>query len=233
MDSEGGQMRQANFDSWRWAGFLAITTFLLLNLAASAAEPFKLGAEEKGYIQDPLQGSTSYPAPQLMRQTAAPGAFQGGIQARPPLQSTVVQHVPIQAGVQQRVVLPANFLGVWNVAGQRNKVEAAPELQERVERAYPFTTSDTWVIAGDPNSGYTMGTKTGMKTAIVIDKAQGDTAFIRYEHPVFNTMAQEALVLSLTPGGAQFTGLERVTIIKRNEPPRFRVTYQLIGQRQR
>ena len=96
-----------------------------------------------------------------------------------------------------------------------------------------MNTNNTWEISGDPNSGYMMGSNTGVKTPIIVDKVQGNTAFIRYQHPVGKTMAQEAIVMSLLPGGMQFNGLERITIVKENEPPRCRVTYQLVGQRQR
>lgn len=207
---------------------LCMVTGALLSQSTYAAEPFKLGVEEKGYIQDPLNGSASYPAPHMIQQTPAAGAY------RPPITGGVQQRPPIQAGVQQRVVLPPNFLGVWNVSGQRNKVEAAnPEFQQQAEGAFQNATSNIWEISGNPNSGYQMGSNSGVKTPLVVDKVQGNTAFIRYQHPVGKTTAQEAIVMELGPGGAQFNGLERITIVKPNEPPRCRVTYQLVGHRQR
>ncbi len=223
---------------------LAILAGALIPAAALAADPFKLGVEQRNILQDPLQGGASYPAPHMIQQTATPGAYSGGVrnnaplqgsaQQRPPLQAGVQQRPPIQASIQQRVVLPPNFLGLWNVQGQRNKVEAqSPEFQQQAEQAFQFNTSNTWEISGDPNTGYAMGSNTGVRTPIVVDKVQGNTAFIRYQHPVGKTMAQEAIVMSLLPGGAQFNGLERISIVKENEPPRCRVTYQLIGRRQR
>lgn len=213
------------------AGLMSMT--LSLVPAAISQEPFKLGVQEKGYLQDnssPMQGYADYPAypkmaPQQPRMgTSAP--LQGGAAATAP-------RPPIQAGVQ-KVALPPAFLGVWNVQGQRSKVEAQPEFQAGAERAFQTGTQNTWQISGDPNSGYTMGSNTGVKTALIVDKVQGSTAFIRYQHQVGNTMAQEAIVMNLLPGGAQFNGLERISIVKDpSQPPRARVTYQLTGFRQR
>src|SRR5262249_8202334 len=59
-----------------------------------------------------------------------------------------------------------------------------------------------------------------------------DTAFIRYQFQVKATMAQEAVVLQLAPGGAQFQGLERIMIVRSNQPPRAKITYQLSGSKQ-
>ncbi|HMP51824.1 MAG TPA: hypothetical protein PKD05_09740, partial [Candidatus Melainabacteria bacterium] len=68
---------------------------------------------------------------------------------------------------------------------------------------------------------------------LFVNKVQGNTAFIRYGHPIKNTMAQEAIVMELSPDGKRFKGLERITIVKQGEPPRAKVTYQLVGQRRR
>lgn len=218
------------------AAAFGILAAAILAQPAWSADPFKLGVEQKGFIQDPLQGGANYnyPAPHMIQQMPSAGTrppMQGGVQQRP---APPQQRPPQQANIQQKVVLPANFLGLWNVSGQRSKVEAAsPEFQQQAEGAFQSNTGNTWEISGDPNSGYMMGSNTGVKTPIVVDKVQGNTAFIRYQHPVGKTMAQEAIVMSLLPGGAQFNGLERITIVKENEPPRCRVTYQLVGRRQR
>lgn len=223
---------------------LAYGSFWLLmaSAGAQADEPFKLGVEERGFLQDPLQGGASYPAPHMIQQAPAYGAgvsghapLTGGAQqtARPPLNGGAAQRPPLTGGVQ-RVALPASFLGLWNVSGQRNKVEAgSPEFQQQAQGAFQMSTVNTWEIAGDPANGYQLGSNTGVKTPIIVDKVQGNTAFIRYQHPIGNTVAQEAIVISLVPGGTQFNGLERITIVKPNEPPRCRVTYQLVGHRQR
>jgi hypothetical protein len=71
-----------------------------------------------------------------------------------------------------------------------------------------------------------------MSTPIFVDKVQGGTAFIRYQHPIKNTMAQEAIVLSLDQNGAVFNGLERISINKEGQT-RAKVTYQLNGSRMR
>ncbi len=200
----------------------ALTTMVM------AAEPFKLGVQEKGYLQQqPLDGSASYPAPQMIPQTPTAGTsapLRGGATAAPPR--------PLQAGVS--VQLPPQFLGAWLVRGQRVKVEAQPEFQAGAEQAFQVGTSNVWQISGSPSSGYTMGSDTGIKTQLVVDKVQDNTAFIRYQHAIGKTMAQEAIVMSLQPGGAQFNGLERVSIVKEGlAQPRARVTYQLTGTRQR
>jgi len=141
------------------------------------------------------------------------------------------QQAPLQAHVQ--VTLPPQFLGVWNVQGTRTKVEAQPEFQQGAEQAFSTSNQQIWTIQGG-QGGYTLGSNTGIQTPVYVDKVQGTTAFIRYQHPIKNTMAQEAIVMSLTAGGAQFNGLERISIVKEGVPePRAKVTYQLVGSRQR
>lgn len=116
--------------------------------------------------------------------------------------------------------------------GERTKVEALPEFQAGAEQAFQMRTSNVWNIGGNPSAGYSMSNDAGVNTALVVDKVEGNTAFIRYQHPVGNTMAQEAIVMSLVPGGAQFNGLERVSIVKQGMPqPRAKVTYRLVGRR--
>jgi hypothetical protein len=201
----------------------------------ATAEPYKLGVEEKNYIEG--NGYPSYPAPQMVPNPQQPmragvnnNSLQGGAsnfappaRTRPPLTATV-----------QRVVLPPAFLGAWLVQGERTKVEAMPEFQQGAEKAFALNNSQVWNISGSPSGGYSLGSNTGVETALIVDKVQGTTAFIRYRHPVGNTMAQEAIVMKLLPGGAQFQGLERISIVKQDLPqPRAKVTYQLMGQRQR
>jgi len=214
---------------------LAALTAVSLSGQGTLAEPLKGGIEERGYNSQPMSGYAdypAYPAPKMMplqgqaaQTTSRP--MQGGVQ-----QSAPPPRPPIQAGVQ-KVQLPPQFLGLWNVQGQRTKVQAQPEFQAGAERSFAMSTQNTWEIGGNPVSGYTMGSNSGVKTPLVVDQVQGNTAFIRYQHPVGNTMAQEAIVMSLQPGGAQFSGLERISIIKENQPPRAQVTYQLTGFRQR
>ncbi len=192
------------------------------------ADQFKLGVQEKGYVEDQNNGTYGYPAPQMVQpgftgQTSQTN-LTGGTHAN--------NQRPLNAGAT-RVVLPPDFLGAWAVQGQRTKVEAMPEFQQAAEGAFAINTSNVWRIGGNPSSGYTMGNDQGVSTTLYVDKVQGGTAFIRYQHPVNNTMAQEAIVMSLLPGGAQFNGLERISIVKQGLPePRAKVTYQLIGHRQ-
>jgi hypothetical protein len=227
--------RQRQGFSFARAFFLVVLPLAALP-SALAAEPFKLGVQEKAYIESapPMSGYAEYPAYPSAPPRMAP--LQGRAGTAAPLQggvgTTAPPRPPIQATVQ-KVALPPAFLGVWNVQGQRTKVEAQPEFQEGAQRAFAMTTSTIWEIAGDPTSGYMLASNTGVRTQLVVDKVQGGTAFIRYQHPVGNTMAQEALVLQLQPGGAQFQGLERIAIVKQNQPPRAKVTYQLLGTRQR
>lgn len=223
----------------------ALGAVALVNLAATpqagAAEPFKLGAEQKQYNSDSSYPAyPQYPTPQAM---PAPRPMNGGVQEnaaprRPPMNTGIQQNAapprrpPMSTGIQQRVVLPASFLGSWNVSGQRTKVEALPEFQAGAEAVFSPSTNNVWNIGGDPNSGYSMSNDQGVSTQLVVDKVEGNTAFIRYQHPVKNTVAGEAIVMSLVPGGAQFNGLERITISKQGEQ-RAKVTYQLVGRRGR
>lgn len=193
------------------------------------AEPFKLGVEQRQQAeQQNYDPYPQYPTPQMMPQRAP---IQGNVREnqQPPPQPP--RRPPIQAGIQQRVALPPNFLGAWNVEGQRTKVEALPEFQAGAEAVFQVRTSNVWNIQGNPGSGYSMSNDAGVQTQIVVDKVEGNTAFIRYQHPVKNTVAQEAIVLSLAPGGGQFQGLERISIVKEGQPPRAKVTYQLVGRR--
>jgi hypothetical protein len=125
-------------------------------------------------------------------------------------------------------------MGVWQVNGQRSAVEAAsPDFQQTAMTAFAPQTSNTWQISGNPQTGYSMGNGQ-MNTPFIVDRIGPDgTAFIRYQHPIGKTMAQEAIVLTLTNNGRSFSGLERISIVKEGEPPRAKVTYQLNGMRQR
>jgi hypothetical protein len=175
---------------------------------ARADQPFKLNAQERTQQQ-------SYPAPQAM-----------------PDQYSSITPV-LSGGVRTQVVLPPPFLGSWNVQGQRMKIDALPEFQQSAQTAFAPATNNVWQITGDPNNGYSLGSNTGVKTQLIVDKVQGSQAFIRYAHQIGNTMAQEAIVMQLAPGGQSFTGLEKVSIVKGpQQPPRAKVTYQLSGSRQ-
>lgn len=218
-----------------------LTALVGTALAPSAsADPFKLGAEtqirgeEQGYPAYPQYPTPqAYPTPQRrapITGNAQSNQLNGGAQREQ--QPPPVRRAPIQMQVQKQVVLPANFLGAWNVQGQRTKVEAMPEFQAGAEAVFAPNTSNVWNIGGNPSSGYSMSSDAGVQTSLVVDKVEGNTAFIRYSHPIKNTVAQEAIVMSLVPGGAVFNGLERVSIAKEGVT-RAKVTYQLVGRRNR
>jgi len=200
--------------------------------SASLADGVIKGGVQQSESVSPMQGGADYPSypqpvmvPQTPRSAPPPPAhhpLNGGVQQAPPQR--------IQAQVQ---ALPQGFLGRWNVMGQRSKVEAiTPEFQANAEQAFALNTNNQWNINGNPGN-YTMSNGQ-MSTQIWVDKVEGGTAFIRYQHQIKNTMAQEAIVMSLTANGLQFNGLERISIVKEGVPqPRCKVTYQLSGQRQR
>jgi len=219
---------------------VALGAFLFVwGSGPSFADPFKLGAEANEYIET---GGGQYPAPQYVGQPQQ--GRSAPIQGRPIYRGNTQQTNlsggannyggnPLQGGAQTAVQLPAGFLGAWNVQGRRSRVEAMPEFQAGAEKAFTMTNQQVWTITGNPGN-YSLGSNTGVSTPIYVDKVSGSTAFIRYQHPVGHTMAQEAIVMSLQPGAAQFNGLERVSIVKEGLPqPRAKVTYQLIGSRQR
>jgi len=208
-------------------------------VTGAIADPFKLGAEDSTTL--PSQGTYQYPAPQMVAPARPMQAnvqnnvqqnhvLQGGVghQAPPP-----PPRAPMQLRTQTQVQLPPGYLGLWHVVGQRTNVDAQPEFQNDAERAFAVNTNNTWEISGSPGN-YQMGNGS-ISTALVVDKVDASgAAFIRYQHPMGKTMAQEAIVMSLTNNGMQFNGLERISIIKEGIPqPRAKVTYQLMGQRQR
>jgi|688.fasta_scaffold563161_1 hypothetical protein len=203
--------------------------------SAAMADPLQGGIETKQVMGG--AGDYAYPAPQMVQPPVM--RPQTPVKAPPskPLnaqiqQSVPVQRPPIQMQVTRQVVLPQGFMGSWRVQGQRSKVEAMPEFQAGAEQAFSLNTNNTWNIGGQPGS-YSMSNGE-MSTPLWVDKVEGGTAFIRYQHQVGKTMAQEAIVLSLIPGGAQFNGLERISIVKEGmAQPRAKVTYQLNGSRMR
>jgi len=212
---------------------LILAIFGNCNLSCLAQEPYKLG------VQENVQGSSnpSYPAPQMMTVPAVPVVKKpkktlsaATSQNNNQINANVAQEV-FSGGVS-KVALPPAFLGSWQVHGQRTQVEALPEFQAGAQQAFSLSNDQVWNISGG-QGGYTLGSNTGISTPLIVDKVQGNTAFVRYQHPIGNTMAQEAIVMSLRPGGAQFDGLERISIVKQGLPqPRAKVTYQLMGTRQ-
>jgi hypothetical protein len=201
----------------------------------ASADPFKLGVEERGFMQDGSGGQQQYPAPQMMPSPTLQGGAQGGgFNGQAGKGQMAQPRRPIQANIQKNVELPKSFLGTWMVRGSRTKFDARPDMQEGFNRVFANQTQNMWTIAGSPGSGYSFANEAGVKTSIFVEKASGNTAFIRYRHGIGNCVAGEAVVMELLPGGMQFNGLEKVTISKAGEPgPRAEVTYQLVGQRKR
>lgn len=221
--------------AYRLASITSLTMACLManNIGAWADDTFKLGVEQKNYRQDdnPYSSPYSYPGPQMI--PIAP--LQGrAIRQKAPADHPTTSKTPtITGGVVTKITLPPAFLGIWSVQGVRQRVEAMPEFQQVAESAFALNNSQLWTIRGNANAGYTLISNTGIETQLVVDRVEGTTAFIRYQHPVNNTVAQEAIVMSLVSGGAQFNGLERISIVKQGLPqPRAKVTYQLAGHRQ-
>ena len=213
--------------------------FSAAEISAFAQEqPYKLG------VQENVQGQPStysYPPPQMIpvpATTVPPAARLAPKPAPMPIPRYNGQassnNTPeaFSVGVS-KVALPPPFLGSWQVHGQRTKVDAMPEFQAAAGRSFSLTNDQIWNISGNQASGYTLSSNTGISTALIVDKVEGSTAFVRYQHPVGNTMAQEAIVMRLAASGMQFDGLERISIVKQGLPqPRAQVTYSLAGIRQ-
>lgn len=224
----------------RTRNILMLAVFAVQMSSAAMADPL-VGGVKTNQVMDGA-GDYSYPAPQMVKPQMPIMHTQTPIKAPPsrPLNANIHENVqqppmqrpPMQIQIQKQVVLPQGFMGSWRVQGQRSKVEAQPEFQAGAEQAFSLNTNNTWNINGQPGS-YSMSNG-DMSTPLWVDKVEGGTAFIRYQHPVGKTMAQEAIVLSLGQGGVQFNGLERISIVKEGSPqPRAKVTYQLAGSRMR
>jgi hypothetical protein len=217
------------------AASIALVALVSVGLASQAlAAQFKLGAEATGFIENPPPlPNSNYRAPVMVQPTQSLNGGAATYDNPPP--SRPLQGNAGQTRLQGGVALPPAFLGTWLVQGHLTDVQAAnQQFQQDVARAFNPNTQNTWNIGGSPQQGYQMSNESGVSTALTIYKVSKNTAFIRYQHPEGKTMAQEAIVMELQNGGATFQGLERISIVKDNQqPPRAKVTYQLMGQRQR
>jgi hypothetical protein len=205
-------------------GATALTVAMVsVGLASQVlAAQFKLGADANNFIDNAPPLSNSYAAPVMVQPMNSAPATYDNTPSRAPMQGNA------------SVALPRAFMGTWSVQGQRSSINAQPEFQKGISGLFPGGTQSTWNISGSPQQGYQMSSDTGVNTPLNIYKVSKNQAFIRYQHPVYKTMAQEAIVLELQSGGATFQGLERIAIIKDGQqPPRATVKYQLFGQRQR
>lgn len=209
--------------------------------ALAQQKTFELGAETKQYLENPpaYPEYPAYPAPQMVPQQPKPAVQRPPTPPRQPMQTGIQQNsrppqqpMQLNAGVQKPAALPPAFLGAWQVGGIRSGVEAQPQYQQGIGGIFQVQNAQIWNIQGNPGSGYVLSSDTGVQTQLYVDKVSGNTAFIRYQHPIRNTMAQEAIVMQLSADGRSFSGLERISIVKQGEPqPRAKVTYQLTGRR--
>lgn len=216
-----------------------------IGVPASFAQdkPFELGVEQKNYLPNEQPPPQEYGKPMMIGpppvtdKATPPPKKDKKIKAKieqsappPPVQQPPPQQQQMMQPMQG--VLPPQFLGRWQVLGNRSGVEAQPQYQAGMDSIFSMTTSNIWNIQGNPERGYMLSTDTGVSTPLMV-QTQGNTAILRYQHPIRNTVAQEALVMQLGPNGAQFEGLERISIVKQGEPgPRAKVTYKLLGRRQ-
>ncbi|MBX9724486.1 MAG: hypothetical protein K2X81_23955 [Candidatus Obscuribacterales bacterium] len=236
------------FEKQGIALLLSFGLFAPAVLADDAPKPFELGIEQRDRLPD--QPVPTYGAPQMVptytpppppkkpkKQKLESGVtdnappqrpLNGSAQMSPPrnMQPMMGQQAPVQQNV-----LPPQFLGRWQVSGMRSAVEALPQFQSGIDGIFSMQTNNIWNIGGNPQQGYMLSTDTGVQTSLMVE-TKGDTAILRYQHQIKNTMAQEALVMQLAPGGAQFEGLERITIVAKTGEKRAMVTYKLVGRRQ-
>ena len=217
--------------------------FLSLSVSAACAQdtqsqageskqvkPFKLEVEQKDFFNPPPPAN--YVTPQMMpgMPNYAPAPvnqpLNAGIQQQgPPPQQQMQQQTP------QMGYLPPQFLGRWQVMGSRAKVEAQPQFQAGMDSIFSMNTQNVWNIQGNAQQGYMLNNDQGVSTSLLV-QSTGDTAILRYQHPIKNTVAQEAVVMQLLPGGASFNGIERISIVKQGEGVRAKVEYNLLGRRQ-
>lgn len=237
---------------------MIIATPLCVTFApALLAKQFELNAEQKNYMpgDNGVPEYAPYPAfmPQKPAKKQPPPKKQPPLkikveqqqqqqQQMPPMQRQMPQARPMpqlrqtpmfNLGTQKSVALPPSFLGRWAVQGRKTNFEAMQPQYQAADGIFAPQTQNVWNIVGNPQSGYAFSNDMGVKSQLYVDKVEGSRAFIRYQHPIKNTMAQEAIVLEVSPDGSQLNGMERISIVKQGEGgPRAKVTYQLNGFKQ-
>lgn len=232
--------------------------FLLLAMSftsgsAWADEPFKLDASHTEVIpgqqaQTPSYGTPTYAVPTMVP-TPKPKKLKATVEHKeapppppPPPPRPMPAMQPMQPQQQmmqpQDGVLPPQFLGRWAVNGVQTGVEVSQWFQqktgatvEKVRTQFSPQNQQTWTIQGSPQQGYVMQSDTGATTPLMVQTQGANIAIIKYQHQVFNSVANEAIVMQLGPDGMRFDGLESITIVKPGEQPRFKVKYKLVGQR--
>ncbi len=226
---------------------LAMLSSTLVHSQVSFAEDgtlLKGGVKDGAYISAPAvqpYGTPQYAKPQFV---GPPKIQKAAIQTsvtkpKPPLPKPtpkpivkpVVRPAPVRMAPKEDV-LPPQFLGRWSVSGQRSSMEGQPQYQSALGGIFAATTSNTWNVTGDPDQGYLLTTDSGVSTPLSVHMENAQTAVLQYKHPINKTLALEAVVLQLNPGGTSFSGLERISIVKPGEPaPRAKVTYKLFGRK--
>lgn len=218
------------------------------------AKQFELNAEQRQYNpgDNGVPEYAPYPTftPQKPAKKQPPPKKQAPLkvnveqtqQQMPPMQRQMPQARPMPVlrqapafnlGVTKSVPLPPSFLGRWAVQGRKTNFEAMQPQYQAADGIFAPQTQNVWNIVGNPQSGYAFSNDMGVKSQLFVDKVEGSRAFIRYQHPIKNTMAQEAIVLEVSPDGSQLNGMERISIVKQGEGgPRAKVTYQLSGFKQ-
>ncbi len=235
-------------------GYFLALALSLSTATAWADEPFKLDASHTEVIPGQVQqqasyGTPTYATPQMVPTQPPPKKLKMEIKHTeapkqpppppPPPPQRPMQPVQAMQPMQpQDGVLPPQFLGRWAVQGQQTGVEVAQWFQqktgatvEKVRSQFSPTNQQTWTIQGSPQQGYVMQSDTGATTPLMVQTQSANIAIIKYQHQVFNSVANEAIVMQLGPDGAQFEGLESITIVKPGEQPRFKVKYKLYGRR--
>ncbi len=236
---------------------MIIATPLSVTFApALLAKQFELNAEQKNYMpgDNGVPEYAPYPTftPQKPAKKQPPPKKQPPLkikveqqQQMPPMQRQMPQARPMpqlrqtpmfNLGTQKSVALPPSFLGKWAVQGSKTNFEAIQAKYQAANEAFAPQTQNIWILMGNPQQGYSFSNEVGVRCPLIVDKVEGSRAYIRYQHQMKNTIAQEAIVLEVSPDGSQLNGMERITIVKPGQGPdsgpRAKVTYQLNGFKQ-
>ncbi|MCW5823577.1 MAG: hypothetical protein KIT34_12295 [Cyanobacteria bacterium TGS_CYA1] len=223
------------------------------------AKQFELNAEQKNYTpgDNGVPEYAPYPTftPQKPAKKQPPPKKQAPLkikveqsqpqQQMPPMQRQMPQARPMpqlrpsptfNLGATKSVPLPPSFLGKWAIQGNKKDFQAIQAKYQAANEAFAPQTQNIWIIMGSPQQGYAFSNEVGVRSPLIVDKVEGSRAFIRYQHQMKNTIAQEAIVLEVSPDGSQLNGMERITIVKPGQGPdtgaRAKVTYQLNGFKQ-
>jgi len=129
-------------------------------------------------------------------------------------------------GVGQWPILPATFLGRWQVSARRTKIVGfSANLQADAESLYPPSTNVEWNIA---QSGVNKWTLTFDKATVPlrIVQVENGTVSCRCEQD----QTQYGIVLTLVPSEDQLNGSESIFVFK-DGAMNGQVSYELVAQR--